>query len=35
MAASGKLHVKGSVPGCPDADTGVVHWSAKKTLGPA
>ncbi len=28
-SASGKLRVKGPVPGCPDADTGTVHWSAK------
>src|SRR5436305_8863454 len=27
--ASGKLRVKGSVPGCGNADTGKVHWSAK------
>ena len=27
--ASGKLHVKGTVPGCGRADTGSVHWSAK------
>jgi hypothetical protein len=28
-SASGKLRVKGSVPGCGRADTGRVHWSAK------
>ncbi|HKN94726.1 MAG TPA: hypothetical protein VJU60_10370 [Thermoleophilaceae bacterium] len=27
-SASGKLRVKGAVPGCPKADTGTVHWSA-------
>jgi hypothetical protein len=27
--ASGKLRVKGTVPGCAKADTGKVHWSAK------
>lgn len=27
--ASGKLRVKGAVPGCSNADTGRVHWSAK------
>jgi len=27
--ASGKLRVKGPVPGCAKADTGSVHWSAK------
>jgi uncharacterized protein (DUF2147 family) len=28
-SASGKLRVKGAVPGCGTADTGTVHWSAK------
>ncbi|HEX6458823.1 MAG TPA: hypothetical protein VF032_07895 [Thermoleophilaceae bacterium] len=28
-SASGKLRVKGTVPGCGNADTGTVHWSAK------
>jgi hypothetical protein len=28
-SASGKLHVKGTAPGCGNADTGKVHWSAK------
>lgn len=28
-SASGKLRVKGSVPGCGKADTGTVRWSAK------
>jgi hypothetical protein len=27
--ASGRLRVKGAVPGCGKADTGKVHWSAK------
>jgi hypothetical protein len=27
--ASGKLRVKGTAPGCSQADTGSVHWSAK------
>jgi len=27
--AAGTLHIKGAVPGCPNADTGKVHWSAK------
>jgi hypothetical protein len=27
--ATGTLHVKGPVPGCASANTGVVHWSAK------
>jgi|SRR5690349_3533732 len=28
-SASGKLRVRGTVPGCSKADTGKVHWSAK------
>ena len=28
--ATGTLSVKGTVPGCPMADTGVVHWTAPK-----
>jgi hypothetical protein len=27
--ASGKLRVKGAVPGCGKADTGHVHWTAE------
>ena len=27
--ASGTLRIKGAVPGCGQADTGTVHWSAK------
>jgi hypothetical protein len=27
--ASGRLRVKGTVPGCGSADTGKVHWSAR------
>ena len=27
--AAGTLRVNGTVPGCPRADTGKVHWSAK------
>lgn len=28
-SASGTLRVKGTTPGCGNADTGTVHWSAK------
>jgi hypothetical protein len=26
--ATGTLHITGTVPACPSADSGVVHWSA-------
>ncbi len=29
--ATGTLRIKGTVPGCRTADTGVVHWTATKT----
>lgn len=29
--ATGKLHIKGTVPGCRSADTGGVHWKATAT----
>jgi hypothetical protein len=28
--ATGTLHVTGTAAGCPNADTGVVHWKAHK-----
>jgi hypothetical protein len=28
--AAGRLRIKGTVPGCLSADTGRVHWSAKR-----
>ena len=28
--ATGTLRVKGTVPGCPSADTGIVRWTAPK-----
>jgi hypothetical protein len=28
--AGGTLRVHGTVPGCPNADTGVVHWHAPR-----
>lgn len=29
--AAGKLRIKGTVPGCRSADTGIVHWTATET----